>query len=142
MANVNKMRPADFSHRCNKCGIVYNITKTDEDSECRGCYVIDKADSVDELKKEINHLRDELESVRKHNKDDIKQILNMLADIKIEQNAARDMIVGTFDDIKSHTNNIKRIKENGVPLNKENIKIVKKIAKKVAIQEIVDWESD
>lgn len=146
--NANKMRPEEFlsTWECYKCGMVHNNAETDsddeEDPECWGCDALDKANSVSALTREIKHLRDELESVKKRHKDDIKRIADTLSEVKLEQEVAKQLRKTTSDTMRSHTTDIKSMKENGVVLSKENIKIVKKIAKKIAIKEIVEWESE
>jgi hypothetical protein len=133
---------------CSRCGMIHEDDETDDGwgPECWGCDALDKAKDntvyVDKLRKEIGELREELRFTKKQHKDDLKRINDILAGIKLDQKTTKEKLRFIGDDVSDHTASIKYIRNNGTPLNSDNINIIKKISRKVAIREIVKWESD
>lgn len=143
------MRPKDLpsSWKCGKCGTLHDDDDDSDDEASSDCWKCEqektKNISIADLHKEIKQLRDELKSVKEHNKSEIQRITDMLKETKMATQLRFSGVAKHIDDVsKSNKVDIERIEENGVRLNDDNIKTVKKIARKTVIKQIVKWESD
>ena len=133
------------SYGCWRCGTELGDGSFIQDC-CRTCrldgFNISKnsPNYISIMREEIKYLRDELESVKEQHKSDIKRLNNsitaMKSDIKTNSHNA-DVLE---EDMKDKE--LESIKKNGVELSEANMKTIKKIAKKIAIREITDWDSE
>jgi predicted nucleic acid-binding Zn-ribbon protein len=155
--------------QCGKCGTIHD--DDDSDNEFVECWKCDNSDrkktkhesELDDIRKEMKRMEteykrtmkraDELSDVRDkeldilRNKlhqaeehantvdDELKKVRKRVTTLETRLGYAFDMIVDAADDINV-------IKDEGTCLNEDNIKSIKKIARKTAIKQVVKWDSD
>ena len=142
-------------HECNICGLTKD-SDDDSDDECWMCCAVTKAikngSSLSDMRKEIKQLKDELKTA----KAEIQRLSNTIGTaglkmsnindqlkfIKIDSENTTTVLESIVTDVEAIKEDVESIKEDGIPLNKSNIRFIKKTARKIAIREIVEWESD
>lgn len=140
---------SSMDRNCNICSAIKDSDDDDSDDECWICYrakkVVKQDPSLADAHKEIRKLRNELKSAKDHSNLEIQRLFDSLAAVRLELSDLKSLKAdseNTTTAIESITEDVESIKENGTRLNDSNIRFIKKIAKKIAIREIVEWESD
>ena len=145
------------SWECCVCGTVHDEDDSDYEGEadCWKCEDIarekDKKNALStaDLHKEIKQLKSQLKFVKKHNKFQIDFIMDMVIQLKMDLKNTHSQLVfvkaeleRVNDELVSNKDHISCIEKNGTLLNDDNVKSIKKMARKTAIKQILKWESD
>jgi phage host-nuclease inhibitor protein Gam len=150
---------------CDGCGTIHDDDSDNEFTECWKCDSLDRKKS--KHKSELDDIRKEMKRMETEYKDSMKRMDGMLTAKQKELEITMTKLYCTqtwanaidkeLKEVKSKvkrleictnvTNSvvmkrIEDIKEKGTCLNEDNIRSVKKIARKAAIRQIVKWESD